>query len=302
VASLGVWSLALQNPGLAYVERTETGGYIVGNPSSVDNHVHVLLIRDRVNEFSTMTAYELDNNGKRIGEFRQILMDLGTPHFTIKAGARIEFAPKGAQSVYDFRQAMLAKRQADQEAELAKAKTQFLARDKARQEEAKAKPAPAGTIVAIQAEACSAMGDGNVGIVANRRSAVGACINQWDAAGQWVEWTFDAPAEGYYHLTLCYCSELDLIEREIKVNGEVQEPFAPMVFPSTGGWANGSDDWRLLTASSPVSGDPLLIKFKQGKNVIRLTNLNGRGINVDWLAVTSPDVKIDRGALAGKLK
>jgi hypothetical protein len=95
---------------------------------------------------------------------------------------------------------------------------------------------------------------------------------------------------------------MDKIERELKVNGEVQEPFAPMVFPSTGGWANGSDDWRLYTANNPVSDQPLLVKLKAGKNVVRLTNTNGRGINVDWLAITSPDVKIDRQALAEKLK
>jgi hypothetical protein len=95
---------------------------------------------------------------------------------------------------------------------------------------------------------------------------------------------------------------MDQAQRELKVNGEVQEPFAPMVFPATGGWANGSDDWRLQTAGNPADGLPLLIKFKQGKNVVRLTNINGRGINVDYLAVTSPDVKVDRQTLAGKLK
>jgi hypothetical protein len=72
--------------------------------------------------------------------------------------------------------------------------------------------------------------------------------------------------------------------------------------PSTGGWAGGSDDWRLWTAKNPVNDKPLLIQFKQGKNVLRLTNLNGRGSNLDWLAVTSPDVKPDRETLAKKLK
>ena len=110
------------------------------------------------------------------------------------------------------------------------------------------------------------------------------------------------PAEGYYNLTLCYCSDMDKAEREVAVNGEVQEPFAPMVFASTGGWSGSSDDWRLMTAGSPVNDRPLLIKFKQGKNVVRLTNTNGRGINVDYLAVTSPDVKVDRDGLAARLK
>jgi hypothetical protein len=33
----------------------------------------------------------------------------------------------------------------------------------------------------------------------------------------------------YYNLSVCYCSEMDQV-REIKVNGEVQEPFAPQVW------------------------------------------------------------------------
>jgi hypothetical protein len=64
---------------------------------------------------------------------------------------------------------------------------------------------------------------------------------------------------------------------------------------------NGSDDWRLSTAANPTNDKPLLLKFKQGKNVVRLTNLNGRGINLDYLALTSPDVQVTRELLAGKV-
>ena len=38
------------------------------------------------------------------------------------------------------------------------------------------------------------------------------------------------------------------------------------------------DDWRLMTAVNPDSDRALLIKLKQGQNVIRLTNMNSRGI------------------------
>ena len=86
------------------------------------------------------------------------------------------------------------------------------------------------------------------------------------------------------------------------IGREEQEPFAPMIFPSTGGWANGSDDWRLFTAVNPTNDKPLLLKFKQGKNVVRLMNLNGRGIDVDYVAVTSPDVKATRELLAANLR
>jgi len=109
------------------------------------------------------------------------------------------------------------------------------------------------------------------------------------------------PAEGYYNLTLCYCTALALCEREIKVAGQVQEPFAPIVVPTTGGWANGSDDWQLYTAPNPVADHPLLVKLRKGKNVLRLTNTNGRGVNLDYLAVHGPDVTPTREMLAKML-
>jgi hypothetical protein len=74
-----------------------------------------------------------------------------------------------------------------------------------------------------------------------------------------------------------------------------------MVFPTTGGWANGSDDWRLFAASDPISERPLLIQLRRGKNTIRLTNTNGRGVNLDYLVISSPDVKVDRQMAAAKL-
>ena len=53
----------------------------------------------------------------------------------------------------------------------------------------------------------------------------------------------------------------------------------------------------VIPAANPGTEQPLLIKLKPGKNGIRLTNLNGRGINVNYLAVTSPDVKVTRDVL-----
>jgi hypothetical protein len=70
--------------------------------------------------------------------------------------------------------------------------------------------------------------------------------------------------------------------------------------PTTGGYANGSDDWRIYTATNPTNDKPLLLKLKAGPNVIRLTNLNGRSANVNYVAITSPDVKVTRELLAAK--
>jgi hypothetical protein len=135
----------------------------------------------------------------------------------------------------------------------------------------------------------------------NKRGAVGKAFSSWNDIGHWLEYTVTAPADGYYHLTLCYCSQDDGAERIVLINGEEQESFAPLILPGTGGWANGSDDWRLGTLTNPVTDKPLLLKLKQGANVIRLTNVNGRGANVNYIAITSPDVAVTRELLAGRM-
>lgn len=289
-------SLERSEPGLAYLEKTETGAFILANPSPTDAQITANLAA-----LSGMESFNLDSNDRRTGPAQTTPGGSGSVAATLKAATRIEFAPKGATSVFDYRQGMLQKRQAEIDAARAKARDEYLARNKVRETEAKAKPVPANTIVAVGAADFSAQDGGKVNITDKKRAAVGPAFSGWNDLGHWLEWTFELPAEGYYNLTLCYCSDMDKIERGIQVNGEVQEPFAPMILPGTGGWANGSDDWRLFTAVNPDSEVPLLIKLKAGKNTIRLTNLNGRGINVNYVAVTSPDVKPTREALAAKL-
>ena len=276
--------LERSEPGLACIEKAETGAYVLANPSPSDATVTVTFAPLR-----TMEAFNLDVAGRRSGA---ATVSAAADSFSVqmKAMSKVEFAPRGAVSVYDQRQAVLQQRQAEQEAAIARAHDECVARTKVREAEAQANPAPANAVVVVQGRNFSGQGGGEVITATTKRAvASGTCIIDWDAQGHWLEWTFDVPAEGYYNLTLCYCSELDLAQLQIMIGREEQEPFAPMIFPSTGGWANGSDDWRLFTAVNPTNDKPLLLKFKQGKNVVRLMNLNGRGIDVDYVAVTSPE-------------
>jgi len=290
----GQAELGRSQSGLAFIEQAETGAFVVGNPSATEATVTVTGAA-----LTGLRAYELDPAGKRLGEAKARAAGQAVA-LTMGPASKVEFASKEAVSVFDHRQAMLRKRQAQQEAALAQAKADCRARTAERRKQAAQGPAPAHTVIVVQGEDFAAEGGGRIAVSDKKRAAVGKCIYMWDALGQWVEWTFDVPAEGYYHLTVCYCSELDQAQRELKVNGQVQEPFAPLVFPCTGGWSNGSDDWRLLTAVNGLDDRPLLIKLQRGRNVLRLTNTNGRGINIDYLAVTSPDVRVAREMLAAR--
>ncbi len=188
--------------------------------------------------------------------------------------------------------------QMEQDATSPEAREKCIARTPVCEAEAKANPAPANTVAVVAGPDFSSEGGGNIKIATDKIGAAGNVLYGWDTLGHWIEWNVNVPTEGYYCLTLCYCSPMDQIDRQIMIDGEVQEPYAPMVFPSTRGWSGDTDDWRLFTAQNPISNQPLLLKLKQGKNVIRLTNMNSRGINVNYLAVTSPDVKVTRDMLA----
>jgi hypothetical protein len=192
---------------------------------------------------------------------------------------------------------MLRRRQAREAEERRLAREEALGRAKRREGLARRRPVTPGTIVVVQAEDLCGEGGGAIATSTTKRGIVGGALYGWDAIGHWIEWTIDAPTDGYYHLTLAYCGERVGAERELRVNGRVVEASAPLVFPGTGGWANASDDWRLFTATNPIAQRPLLVRLNAGKNILRLTNTNGRGINLDYLAVTSPDVTVTREAL-----
>ncbi len=280
-------------PGLLVLERVEPLSYILTNPSGREAEVDAALPALR-----SMTAHRLDARGRRT-EPLAVGPDgeSGRIRITLPPAGSVEFAPAGAVSAYDHRQQMLRRRQAEQAEARQLAREAALERTRRRETKAAQQPVPSGTVVIAQAEAFDAEGGGTIGTSTTKRGIVGGALYGWDSIGHWIEWTVDVPADGYYYLTLAYCSELVGAERELGINGRVPEGLDPIVFPGTGGWANASDDWRLLTVPNPVANHPRLIRLAAGANTLRLTNTNGRGVNLDYLAITSPDVTITREAL-----
>jgi len=242
------------------------------------------------------------------GTFAEAMWDTYRPkadniadQVTLKAASRTEISAADKASRNEARRSMLAKRQADLDAARIRDHNAFAERTTKAEAEAKAKPAPANTVLVVNATKMSSQGGGEVTITDKKRAAVGKAISQWDNEGHWLEWKFTVPAEGWYNLTLCYCSRDDQAVRQISINGEEQEPSAPIILPATGGYASSSDDWRLVTATNPVSSRPLLLKLKAGENTVRLTNANGRSANLNYVAITSPDVQVKRELLAAKI-
>ncbi|HSI87222.1 MAG TPA: alginate lyase family protein [Candidatus Methylacidiphilales bacterium] len=280
--------ISLSNPGLVSLEKMDTGAYILSNLSLARNEITL--------DFAPvkgMDIYNVDGQGKRIGTPVKATATIG-----MEPGQKLEFAAPGVAGVYDTRTAMLRKRQAEQEAALKVELDAATVRSKARQQEAAAKPVPSATFILVQAENFKSEGEGKINVVENKMGHLGKSLSGWNSEGQFLEWEVAAPAEGFYNISLCYCTEPNNSTREIRINGEVQEPYAPFVLPATGGYSNGNDDWRLFTALDPVTQKALLIKLKEGKNTLRLTNANGLASNIDYLVISSPDIEPTRDKAA----
>ena len=116
----------------------------MANPSTAGATVTV-----QIPSLGGMEAFNLDKKGQRTGA--ATVTKSGKDSLAVQLGAvsKVEFAPQGAMSQFDYRQAMLRKRQADQEAALAKAREDCIARTKISDAEAKANPAPANTVLVV---------------------------------------------------------------------------------------------------------------------------------------------------------
>ena len=291
--------LARDNPGLLLIEQVENGAYILANPSPTTTVARVSYA-----PLNKLEAYKIGPDAARLGApaaFRQDRSAPGAYLIEMAPGDRYEFAAKGSLSLHDYRAKILSDRAAADAAAAQKVIDEINARDALRLTASAESPLPANTIIAIQAETFTAEGGGKINTLTDRIGANGAVLQGWNDVNHWLEWTIEAPQEGYYNFAICYAQEPGETVRRLIINGEDQEPSAPMLFKGTGGWARSSDDWRLHTALNPVSGAPLLLKFKAGANTIRINNESGQGANLDYLSIFSPDVTPTRELLAEKL-
>ena len=258
----GSLSLKLAVPGGAIAERTPTGSWLVRNCSSVANEIAVKV-----------------PDGERT--------------FKLAPGASTEWLVKGARPLAEHKASVLKKLAAEAAAAEAKAKAEQEARVKALKAAAASRPGRAGTKTAVEAEAFAAQGGGEV-LLNDRKIAVhGSCIYKWDSDGQWLEWKVNVPADGYYHVTFCYCSDAPR-HRQLVVNGEAVPDTETQTLPGTGGFSGSSDDWRLFTFQLPDGSAPLPIRFRAGENTLRSVNVGGGGCNLDYLYITSSDVIPER--------
>ncbi|MCC7492553.1 MAG: hypothetical protein IT204_09415 [Fimbriimonadaceae bacterium] len=139
---------------------------------------------------------------------------------------------------------------------------------------------PRAELPRAEAEAFVAQGGGEVQKRSDKINVAGQAISHWDAAGHWLEWTLKAPRAGDYQLLARYCFS----ETAVRGGTLDGQPLPDQSFPATSG--NGADavDWAHWTFRD-AQGGPLRLKLAAGEHRLRLENRNGKGLNLDYLAL-----------------
>jgi len=135
-------------------------------------------------------------------------------------------------------------------------------------------PVPGG--IALEAEATTAQGGGEVKRRTDKVGPRGTCISHWDKAGHWLMWKFKVETEGDYSLALRFCGDRNAARR-ITLDGG-----APLdvTFPSSGGLSANANEWR--HAFVLQGKDPRPFRLAKGEHTLRLENIDDQPLNLDY--------------------
>lgn len=133
-----------------------------------------------------------------------------------------------------------------------------------------------------QAEDFAAQGEGEVKLREDKAGAMGKAFSHWDARGHWLSWRINVPVAGKYLLVLRYCTPV-AVQRQIEIDGGT-----PIVqgFPGTGGFGGPENEWGHFVVRD-AKQVWLGLDLTVGEHTIRLTNVDGRGMNLDYLALVA---------------
>jgi len=277
----GTFELILGESGTVIVEKTLAGTYLISNLLNTENTLELkadfaqgLKIVALNADYSHTDAAPQDFAGS----------------VKLPALGKFELLPAGNEGYYQVSYKIRVDLQAAEEKAAAEAKGAAARRNQERHAAAVAAPVK-GIALEIPAITFIAESGGEVIKTPDKFAAKTkeGTVLRWQGDEHALTWEVEIPEEGYYILSARYCTEMNNPTRTLAINGEIQEPLSPFIFPTTGGWARANDDWKVAYVRDSIDGQPLLIKFNKGKNTITLTSYDNFGVNVDYLIVASPD-------------
>ena len=138
--------------------------------------------------------------------------------------------------------------------------------------------------VVVNAADLSGEGGGKVEITAKKVGADGEAFLHWDRAGHWLEYTFELPAAGHYKLLLRACTSEGAVVRKITVLGKTCPAAEAQEIAGTGGYSSSQDDWRVFAVADKEAQN-LVFDLPQGAVKVRMENIDGQSLNLNWLAL-----------------
>ncbi|MBN2452152.1 MAG: hypothetical protein JXR77_17330 [Lentisphaeria bacterium] len=137
----------------------------------------------------------------------------------------------------------------------------------------------------LQAESPSGQGgaDTPVRLWLDRKGADGGAFSHWDAKGHWLEYRFIVDRPASFLFLAKYACPRDAA-REVTLD---EEPLGTLALPDSGGYGLSTRDDYGVALLSDRKG-PIRTRLEAGEHVLRLTNTDGRGCNVDyfeWLPI-----------------
>lgn len=148
---------------------------------------------------------------------------------------------------------------------------------------------PQGTIV-IQGEDFAAEGGGKVEFVERGGAQT---FRMWDYPGHWLEWKFSTPEAKRWKIAIRYAAAT-VPRRDLLINEEYPViNFMNIAFLNTGDWSN-----MQLVYLADEQGAPLTVWLDQGEHQLKMHNLAGGGMNVDYIALIPESEALSEGILA----
>ena len=112
----------------------------------------------------------------------------------------------------------------------------------------------------------------------DRKGADGGAFSHWDRHGHWLEYRFSVDQPGDYLLLAKYACPHNAA-RAVTLD---MTPLGTLQLPNSGGYTlKTRDDYSVALLAD--SGSPRTTTLTPGEHVLRLTNTDGRGCNLDYL-------------------
>jgi len=132
----------------------------------------------------------------------------------------------------------------------------------------------------VQAEDFTGQGGGEVHIRDDKVDATGKAISHWDNKDHWLSWDIQVEKDGPYWLLVRYCTP-NRVQREVQLDDQAPTKQA---FDRTGGFGDAAGDWAHAITRDPA-GQRLVLDLKAGAHKVKMTNLDGLGMNLDYIAL-----------------